>query len=311
MSSFKKKLIQALMTAVSALPLRVHQANARLVGWIAHRVVRYRLKVVEDNIAKAFPEADKASHKRIVKDFYRHFGRLICETIWFSHVTPKKMAKSGILSNINPEETSRLLSVAPSVICLSGHYSNWEILFGFEHAQLPKGREQSYALRRDNAALVYKRLQNPLWDEIFREARLSLLGKDFPNYIESANILRHVVEHKNDGIFYLFETDQRPYANAKAVMDVQFMGRPAQTMYAGAGVAHKYGLAVTYLSMRRNSSRTGYECEFKTICDDASKMEVQEIMNEFYRLLEEDIRFEPGEYLWSHKRWKLINKNTK
>ena len=91
MSSFKKKLIQALMTAVSALPLRVHQANARLVGWIAHRVVRYRLKVVEDNIAKAFPEADEASHKRIVKDFYRHFGRLICETIWFSHVTPKRM----------------------------------------------------------------------------------------------------------------------------------------------------------------------------------------------------------------------------
>ena len=193
--------------------------------------------------------------------------------------------KSKIISVINPEETSRLLSVAPSVICLSGHYSNWEILFGFEHAQLPKGREQSYALRRDNAALVYKRLQNPLWDEIFREARLSLLGKDFPNYIESANILRHVVEHKNDGYFYLFETDQRPYANAKAVMDVQFMGRPAQTMYAGAGVAHKYGLAVTYLSMRRNSSRTGYECEFKTICDDASKMEIQEIMNEFYRHL--------------------------
>ena len=58
-------------------------------------------------------------------------------------------------------------------------------------------------------------------------------------------------------------------------------------------------------------SQTATWEEIKTICDDASKMEIQEIMNEFYRLLEEDIRYEPGEYLWSHKRWKLINKNTK
>ena len=64
MSSFKKKLIQALMTAVSALPLRVHQANARLVGWIAHRVVRYRLRVGEDTIDKAFPEAAEARRRR-------------------------------------------------------------------------------------------------------------------------------------------------------------------------------------------------------------------------------------------------------
>ena len=109
----------------------------------------------------------------------------------------------------------------------------------------------------------------------------------------------------------MFDTDQRPYANAKAVMDVEFMGQPAQTMYAGAGVAHKYGLAVSYLSMTRKPSGKGYLCELKTICDDASKMEVQQIMDEFYRLLEADIRKDPGEYLWSHKRWKLVNKNTK
>ena len=309
--SIKKAIIQGTMAVLSALPLRLHWANAHLVGWIAMHLVRYRRKVVCENIDRSFPDAPEHLRKRYVRDFYRHFGRLVCETIWFSHTTARRMERSQIVSAVNPEESARLQSVAPGTIILAGHYANWELLFGFEHFALPEGSADSYAFKRSNVAMVYKKLNSPLWDEIFRECRLRLLGTDFENYIESAGILRHVVEHHGDGYFYMFDTDQRPYANAKAVMDVEFMGQPAQTMYAGAGVAHKYGLAVSYLSMTRKPSGKGYLCELKTICDDASKMEVQQIMDEFYRLLEADIRKEPGEYLWSHKRWKLVNKNTK
>ena len=309
--SIQKAIIQGTMAVLSALPLRLHWANAHLVGWIAMHLVRYRRKVVEENIDRSFPDAPEHLRKRYVRDFYRHFGRLVCETIWFSHTTARRMERSQIVSAVNPEESARLQSVAPGTIILAGHYANWELLFGFEHFALPEGSADSYAFKRSNVAMVYKKLNSPLWDEIFRECRLRLLGTDFENYIESAGILRHVVEHHGDGYFYMFDTDQRPYANAKAVMDVEFMGQPAQTMYAGAGVAHKYGLAVSYLSMTRKPSGKGYLCELKTICDDASKMEVQQIMDEFYRLLEADIRKDPGEYLWSHKRWKLVNKNTK
>ena len=309
--SIQKAIIQGLMAVLSALPLRLHWANAHLVGWIAMHLVRYRRKVVEENIDRSFPDAPEHLRKRYVRDFYLHFGRLVCETIWFSHTTARRMERSQIVSAVNPEESARLQSVAPGTIILAGHYANWELLFGFEHFALPEGSADSYAFKRSNVAMVYKKLNSPLWDEIFRECRLRLLGTDFENYIESAGILRHVVEHHGDGYFYMFDTDQRPYANAKAVMDVEFMGQPAQTMYAGAGVAHKYGLAVSYLSMTRKPSGKGYLCELKTICDDASKMEVQQIMDEFYRLLEADIRKDPGEYLWSHKRWKLVNKNTK
>lgn len=308
--SIKKTIIQTMMAALSALPLGVHEANAHLVGWIAMHIVHYRRKVVEENIDRSFPDAPAQLRKKYVKDFYLHFGQLVCETIWFSHTTPRRMASSKIVSVVHPEETSRLQSAAPGTIVLAGHYANWEILFGFEHFDLPPGSEACYALKRSNVAMVYKKLSSPLWDEIFRECRLRLLGTDFENYIESANILRHVVEHRNDGYFYFFDTDQRPYAGAKAVMDVEFMGQKAQTMYAGAGVAHKYGLAVAYFSMRRKPSGRGYECEMKTICDNASKMEVKDIMNEFYRLLEEDIRRDPGGYLWSHRRWKQVNKRT-
>ena len=231
--SVKKRIIQALMGIFSALPLGVHEANAHLVGWIAMHIVHYRRKVVEENIDRSFPDAPAQLRKKYVKDFYLHFGQLVCETIWFSHTTPRRMASSKIVSVVHPEETSRLQSAAPGTIVLAGHYANWEILFGFEHFDLPPGSEACYALKRSNVAMVYKKLSSPLWDEIFRECRLRLLGTDFENYIESANILRHVVEHRNDGYFYFFDTDQRPYAGAKAVMDVEFMGQK-RTLQAGA-----------------------------------------------------------------------------
>lgn len=304
------KAIKIITNGLSALPLWLHYANAHVIGWLTRCVARYRLKVVRENIDLAFPEKTPKERKKIVKDFYLHFGQLIVETIWFSNTTAKKMEKSRMVTLVNPEETKRLFSVAPGIICLSGHFGNWEILGGFEQFHLEGEGKESYALNRNNVGVVYKKVVKPEWDRFFRESRLSILGPDeYENYIESALILRHIVEHARNGMFYFMDTDQRPYKNAKAAMEVSFMGREALTMYAGAGVAHKYGLAVTYFSMCRNENGKGYCSELKTICDDASKMEVQDIMNEFYKLLEADIRKDPGNYLWSHRRWKSIKIN--
>ena len=181
--SIQKAIIQGTMAVLSALPLRLHWANAHLVGWIAMHLVRYRRKVVEENIDRSFPDAPEHLRKRYVRDFYRHFGRLVCETIWFSHTTARRMERSQIVSAVNPEESARLQSVAPGTIILAGHYANWELLFGFEHFALPEGSADSYAFKRSNVAMVYKKLNSPLWDEIFRECRLRLLGTDFENYI--------------------------------------------------------------------------------------------------------------------------------
>ena len=301
--------VSLLLHGMALLPMWVLYGLSDVLYVLIRYVVRYRVKVVRRNIGESFPEMSVAECRRTERRFYRHFADYFVETIKLLHISDAKVRQ--MMEFVNVEEVDRSVAAGRSVAVYAGHYANWELLFGFEHFALPEGSADSYAFKRSNVAMVYKKLNSPLWDEIFRECRLRLLGTDFENYIESAGILRHVVEHHGDGYFYMFDTDQRPYANAKAVMDVEFMGQPAQTMYAGAGVAHKYGLAVSYLSMTRKPSGKGYLCELKTICDDASKMEVQQIMDEFYRLLEADIRKDPGEYLWSHKRWKLVNKNTK
>ena len=49
-----------------------------------------------------------------------------------------------------------------------------------------------------------------------------------------------------------------------------------------------------------------YLMRYTPICEDASKMSVQEMMDRYYKLLEEDIRKQPENYLWTHQRFARI-----
>ena len=46
-----------------------------------YRIIKYRRKVVADNIALVFPNKDKNERKKIEKKFYKHFADLFVEMI--------------------------------------------------------------------------------------------------------------------------------------------------------------------------------------------------------------------------------------
>ena len=100
----KRFLVKAFLRLFSWLPLGVHHFNAHIIGWLARCVVRYRVKVVKDNIDQAFPEKSEKERKRIFKDFYFHFAQIITEAIWFGGSWPRRIQRSKIISVKNPEE---------------------------------------------------------------------------------------------------------------------------------------------------------------------------------------------------------------
>ena len=297
----KKRLILFLLRLFATLPLSVHHALAHFVGWMARVVVGYRKDVVKQNIADSFPELSVKEREIILKDFYLHLGQLICEFIWFGGSSTKRIKESEILRFSNPEEFKRLHEVAPSTVLLCSHFGNWELFAGAFDLE-PTG-----TLNSDNSVVVYRKLKDKVWDEIFRENRTACLtkeGKTFDNYIESASIMRFVLEHKDKKMFYYMNTDQWPYFKAPSYIEVSFMGRKTRTLSGAAKMAQKLHFAVSYLAICRREDQSGYDVKLSTICDDASQMSLQQIMDEYYTLLENDIRQDPGNYIWSHKRWK-------
>ena len=295
--------LKVVLRTLGLLPLKVHYVLGRGVSLLAQYVFRYRLKVVESNIAGSFPDRSPEELKKIRNDFYRHFGDIVAEAIWFGGCrNPERLRRARIVELVNHEAVDALYEKSPSVVVLYSHAGNWELLGGIEHYNYT---DTPSKFSVNNYCVVYKKMSSEVWDVLMRENRFApLADRDgFEGYLESNALIRYVITNKAEKKFYNVNTDQRPYRSAKGSVPVHFMHRDCESMAAAANLAAKFGFAVVYQSMRKD--RQGhYSLEYIPICEDASKMPVGEIMQTYYDLLQADIEAIPANYLWTHRRWR-------
>jgi len=302
MGKIGKILIKGPMRLLGKLPLKVQYWNAGLVAFLAGSVFNYRRDDVMVNLARSFPDKKYKELRRIKKEFYRHFGDLVAETLWFGASDERRIRKQDIAHVVNPEEFQQVFDNAKSVVNLYSHCGNWELFGGIEY-YFPKDNSP---VHEDNCVVVYKEMTSKVWDQLLKENRLAPLGnpKSFEGYVESNDIVRFIFNHKDRKMVYNFNTDQSPYIYSGANLDIDFMHQRTKTMTAAAALAHKFGFAVCYMSMP-SVSRGHYEIRYELICQDASQMSVADIMDRYYRHLERDLNSQPWNYLWTHRRWKL------
>lgn len=295
-------LLKVPLRLLGLLPLRVHYALGRFVAWLAEDVVRYRRDVVTHNLTKAFPEKNVWDLKPIRKAFYQHFGELVAEAVWFGGCrNAKRLRRARMVEVENPEVAARLFEAAPSMVVMYSHCGNWELYGGIESYNYT---DKPLPFNEQNFCVVYRELSSRAWDEVMRDNRFAPLKdrKHFPGYIETKDLIRYAYSHRDEKKIYNVNTDQRPYFESPANMDVDFFGQQVQTMTGAAALARKLGMSVAYLSMRRER-RGHYVMRYEPICEDASKLGVAEIMQQYYRLVEADIRQQPENYLWTHQRF--------
>lgn len=290
------------MICLGKLPLKFHYFMGDILSWIAEKLLRYRTDVVWINLSRSFPEMKYKELKKVYRDFYRHFGEIFAETIWFAAATYKRLFKSGIVTVTNPEEINEMFLSTPSMTVLSTHCGNWELMGGFLGYRTSSGVK--VAIEEEQIQVVYKKLSNPVSDEVFRRNRvaaLEIVGTSCE--IESSNILRQTLKQKDERMVYIYPTDQAPYRKAGKHPIGEFMSQPTNVMLGSVGVACKLSHSVMYMKMKR-VERGRYEMTLIPICRDASQLTPEELMRKYYDLLEEEIRETPANWLWTHKRWK-------
>ena len=84
----------------------------------------------------------------------------------------------------------------------------------------------------------------------------------------------------------------------------QFLNQQTYAMTGSVGVACKLSHSVVFMKMKR-VERGKYEWEFIPICTNASEMAPDQIMKQYYDLLEQEIKETPANWLWTHNRWKI------
>ena len=299
-----RRIVGAFLRLHGRLPLAYHYFWGDVAAWVLRRLLRYRVSIVDTNLARSFPELDYAALEQVKRRFYRHFGEIVAETLWLAGCRGERgiarFRRQALVETPDPSPLNRLHDTGRPVMVLAAHTGNWELL----GTLLSTTRGKPCSVRPADIAVVYKRLTSRLWDAVLRENRCGLVAHaGFDGYVESKQMLRFALEHRDEPRVYLFPMDQAPYAGTSRTAVGTFLHQETAAMTGGAALARKLGMAVVYLRFRCET-RGRYTVEYLPICDDAAQMETEEIVRRYYALLEADIKAQPFNYLWTHKRWK-------
>jgi len=295
---------RALAWPYSRLPLGFHHVMGQALSWFMSEVLLYRRDVVLTNLSRSFPDKKYSEITSLARDFYRHLGRIASEAVWFGsckgYKGARRLQQSGLARITNAALLDSLYG-SRSVLMMCGHNGNWELLGGFFNF---RGDSAPWHVKPEDCAVVYKRLKSRFWDDFMARNRCAPLSDTlFDSYLESGEILRYALSHRNERKVYIFPTDQYPYSGSARCQVGEFLHQETKAMTGPASLASRLGMAVVYTRWRTTPEGT-HEVTFETIAEDASGMDPQDIMKQYYKLLEEDIVAEPWNYLWSHKRWK-------
>ena len=302
MKSFAVSLIRGLMVLLSKLPLKFHYFMGDILAWLAVNVIHYRSGVVWKNLSRSFPQLKYRELKKIYKDFYKHFGEIFAEAIWFGGSSYERLRKNGIVTVMNPEEISEMYDSSPSMTFLSTHCGNWELMGGFLGYRTATGGKICF--EEKYITVVYKKLKNHVFDRVFALNRIApLVDVGTECEVESSGILRYSIQHRNEKRVYIYPTDQAPYYKSGPHPIGKFMHQDTMAMLGSVGVACRLSHSVMYMKMKQ-VERGRYEMTLIPICRNASESTPEEIMRKYYDLLEEEINETPHNWLWSHNRWK-------
>ncbi len=296
--AIRAKIGSGLLSLFGHLPLNFLYGVGNFAAWIMNNVIHYRKREVYINLSRSFPDASYAEIREWADDYYKHLGEIIAETIWFGGCKgrPERLRKQNIYRYTNADLLLKARKER-GVICMRSHMGNWEVAGGFfEYI----GDQIEGQMSRDELFVAYKPMSNKVSDKIFYENRKAVLD-GYEGMLKDSELLRHIIKHKERRPVYMVIGDQYPYKACHFAGT--FLNQPTEGMLGAFSLAHKLGLAVVTVHEERDG-RGHYLGTYEIISEDASKDDPEVLMREYFKKLEEDIRKDPANWLWSHRRWR-------
>lgn len=282
-------IIYGLFKALALLPFCVLYVLSDFVYFLLYHVVRYRRKVVEDNLAKCFPDKTPEERKRIERGFYRHFADCFVETIKLLHISDREVKRRITFENV--ELIDRLTKAGKSIVVYFSHCGNWEWA-------------PSVTLHTTTDGVEYCQVYRPLRNKAFDRLMLKVRSRFGSHSFAKATVFRDLLHLKKDGIVSVtgFMSDQKP-SHGDPTYVTMFLNRPTAFITGTETLATRMGMAAVYWDMEK-ISRGHYRIVTRLLDDGSHQAPRGELTQNYALLLETTIRRNPSIWLWTHKRWK-------
>jgi KDO2-lipid IV(A) lauroyltransferase len=272
-------------TVVRRMPLRVARVCGVMLGELASHVVRRDRRRALANLAIAFPDWTPARRRRTMRAMFRHLGRSLFEILWLPNLTYETMAESTLYEGTEAMEDA--IRRGRSVIAFTAHCGNWEwMAYGVGvHAH---GLPITVLQRERNEADM-----NRFITELRMRAGVRSIDRG------SKSAARELIQATRNPGLLAFLIDQNIRTES---VKVPFFGKPAPTPIGPAKFAVRAkALAIVVFVERLPSGKQliRFHEPFEVAGHDAVELTAR-----VTRVIEEQIRRVPEQWVWFHDRWR-------
>jgi KDO2-lipid IV(A) lauroyltransferase len=264
------------------LPYSWQLGLGRVVGRLLFHLLARRRRIAERNLALCFPDWPPEARERLLRANFASLGMAFFEVALAWWASDPRAAALGRVEGL--EHLEQALTRGRGAILLSAHFTTLEL--GARLLRLQRTFRP-----------MYRPSRNPLWDWVMLSSR--------ERHVERALDRRDVrgtlrALRENEPVWYAPDQD---YGREQSVF-VPFFGVPAATITATARLAKISGAAVIPFFQHRLQAGQGYLVTLGPPLEDFPSGDLSADAARVNRIIEEQVRAHPEQYLWTHRRFK-------
>jgi KDO2-lipid IV(A) lauroyltransferase len=266
------------------LPLPIQAACGSAFGRLGWHVVRSRRKVALRNLELCFPELSAEERVRLGREHFRWLGRSVLER--------------GLLWYASPERLRRLIRVEGDVDLADR--SDKAVMWLAPHFMgLDVAGASTQLFQKTKAVSIYQRQSDPVIDRVLRRGRLRFGNAEiFPRDDAGRALIRAI--RRREAFFNLPDMD---FGTRDAAF-VPFFGIEATTLLAPSRMARALDMIVQPVVAEILPGGQGYRVRYEPAWTDFPSDDAVADSARMNRWIESEIRHNPAQYLWVHRRFK-------
>ena len=278
------RLLLALVWLLHWLPLWLLAPIGRGVGSLLHRFGRGRRQVALRNVELCMPELGARERKALVREHFQWLGRSLLERGLLWYASPARLRR---LIHVEGDAKFAENSERP-VMWLVPHFMALDVA---------GAATQLFQTRW--VASIYQAQSIAVLDAAMRAGRLRFgQGEVFSRHESALPLVRAV--KRGAAFFNLPDMD----FGARDAAFVPFFGVPAATLLAPSRLARSLKMAVQPVVAEALPGGQGYRVRFLPPWTDWPSADAEADARRMNAWIESEIRRNPAQYLWVHKRFK-------
>ena len=241
-------------------------------------------KVIRNNIKNFKPEIKEDELNHIVKKMWGNYGRILAEYVYIPKF--RKGRLDNYLKIEGLENLEKIKNSKRPTIFISGHFNNFELM--------------AMIIEREGVELsaVYRPLNNKFLNILMEYLRKKYICK---NQIKKGlKGVREALKYFKNGKSLAIMIDQR----VSEGINSKLFGKNALTTTIPAQFVKKFDCVIQPVYIQRNNG-IYFEVFFDEHISFDKNESIENITIKLNHWLEEKIKKNPAQWIWSHNRWKL------